>query len=267
MKVIKCLVALVVLVSAQLPPLQSQQPPAPNYHQVLHYIKVPQAGRVEFEQLMKDTSLKAAETRVKAGEIVSWTLLRSVMPSGTEARGDYLVSILYDGVPTEPLDRAGNEALMKKAGVAMTGAAFYEKRDRLSALVCSELWRPLSRVGAPEKGHYLFINQMKVSDADAYVAFERDVWRPMAEQRAKDGEMSGWIFATKLLPSGDATPYRFYTADMFPTWAAAFKNWSAEDLFKKVHPGKNIDEAFANLEKLRSLAMRELWVVTERVAK
>ena len=110
MKVIKCLVALSVLVLANLTPLQSQQPAAPDVYQVLYYIKVPPAGRTEFLQLMRDSSLKVAETRLKAGEIISWTLIKSVMPAGTEARADYAISMLCAGIPPEPLDLAGNEA-------------------------------------------------------------------------------------------------------------------------------------------------------------
>jgi hypothetical protein len=54
---------------------------------------------------------------------------------------------------------------------------------------------------------------------------------------------------------------------MYPTWAAVFQPWAGEAAFAKVHPGKNLEETFAKLGELRSLAVRELWVVTERVAK
>jgi hypothetical protein len=267
MKVTTCLLALATLAVVTVTSLQGQQPAVPEFYQTLHYIKVPQASRTEFDKMITDVSIKIAETRVNAGEIISWTLLRAVMPAGSEARADYLVSTLYQGVPPEPRDQSANVALFKKAGMTMSYDAFLTLRDRTSSLVATELWRPGSRVGAPQKGHYVVINQMKAKDAEAYANFEQTMWRPIAEQIVKDGGMSGWIFASKQLPSGSDTPYTFYTADMYPTWAAVFQPWAGEAAFAKVHPGKNLEETFAKLGELRSLAVRELWVVTERVAK
>ena len=263
-RILSTLATVAVVMVAQ---LHGQQPAASDYYQVLHYIKVPAAGRTEFNQLIKEVSIKTAETRVKSGEIISWTLLQAVMPAGAEARADYLMSTIYQGIPPAPRDRSENEALLVKAGLTMSYDDFLAKRDKISSLVATELWRPGSRVGAPQKGHYLFINHMKVKNAEAYTTFEQTVWRPLAEHLVKEGAMSGWIFASKVLPSGSETPYSFYTADMFPTWAAVFKQWFSEEVFAKVHPGKNLEETFAQLGELRSLAVRELWVVNERVAK
>ena len=266
MKAIKFVLALATLAVVTVSQLHGQQPAVPEY-QTLQYIKVPQASRTEFEKMIKDVSIKVADTRVKAGEMISWTLLRAVMPAGSEARADYLISTLYQGVPPAPLDHSENVALFKKAGLTMSYDAFLAIRDRTSSLAAAELWRPRSRVGAPQKGHYIVINQMKVKDAEAYMDFEQTVWRPIAEQIVKDGGMSGWICASKQLPSGSATDYTFYTADMYPTWAAVFQPWAGEAAFAKVHPDKNLDETFEKLGELRSLAVRELWVVAERIAQ
>jgi hypothetical protein len=54
---------------------------------------------------------------------------------------------------------------------------------------------------------------------------------------------------------------------MFPTWEAAFKNRSMQEMFTKVHPGKNYQEESARMGKIRDIARRELWVVVERVEK
>ncbi|HTO02778.1 MAG TPA: hypothetical protein VL069_03705 [Opitutus sp.] len=267
MKAIKCLFALATLAVVTVTQLQGQQPAAPEYYQTLHYIKVPQASRTEFEKMIKDVSIKIAETRVNAGEMISWTMLRAVMPAGSEARADFLISTIYQGPPPAPLDHSANVALFKKAGLTMSFDEFLAIRNRTSSLVAAELWRPLSRVGTPQKGHYIVINQMKAKDPEAYVNFEQTTWRPIAEQIVKDGGMSGWIFASKQFPSGSETPYTFYTADMYPTWAAIFQPWAGESAFAKAHPGKSFEETFAKLDELRSLAVRELWVVTERVAK
>jgi hypothetical protein len=247
--------------------LQGQQPATPVYTQTLNYVKVTPGKSSEYEQLLNESSRKVAQVRANAGEILSWTLLRAVMPAGQEARADYILSTISEGPPPPPSTRASFEENMKKAGAKMTAAEFLEKRNALSALVATEMWRPQVRVGAPEKGHYIMINNMKVKDAAAYSAFERDMWRPMAEEWAKQGAMSGWIFATKMLPAGTETPYTAYSADMFPSWKAAFDARNTQATFEKVHPGKKYQDFADSIPKLRELARRELWVVVDRVVK
>ena len=252
------------LIAAQ---LNGQQAASPTYSQTINYIKVQPGKGAEYEQFLRDTSMKTAQIRANAGEIVSWTLLRSVMPAGQEARADYMISTFSEGAPRPPMDRATFEAHLKTAGVTMTADQFLAKRSALSTLVNTELWRPRVRVGAPAKGHYILVNLMKVHDAAAQADFTSNIWRPMAEEWVKQGAMSGWLFATKVLPAGSETPYAALSADMFPTWAAAFASRSMEEAFKKVHPGKNYQAAVDTMGKIRDIARRELWVVVERVEK
>jgi len=123
---------------------------------------------------------------------------------------------------------------------------------------------PLNQTGV---GHFLYLNMMKVHDVPAYIEFEDKTWRPMAEEWVKQGAMSGWIFATKVLPGGTDTTYSAYSADMFPTWEAAFAVRPPQPVFEKVHPGKKYDQLSAELAKLRNLGRRELWEIVERVEK
>jgi hypothetical protein len=247
--------------------LHAQPATAPHTYQILNYVKVPPASRTEFIKLLQDATMKTAETRIKAGEMVSWTLLKAVMPTGSEARADYLISTIYEGVPPEPLDHAGLDALLKRSGVQMSATEFYAARDRLSALAMTEMWQPDVRIGTLKKGNYISINHMNAKDGDAYVKFEQTVWRPIAEQLIKSGTLSGWMVASRAWPAGDSMPYNHYSVDMFPTWAAALGDWSIRDAFAKAHPGKNLDETLANVSTLRSLVSRELWYVSERIAK
>ena len=245
--------------------LEAQQQPV--YYQTINCVKVkPGKGR-EFTQFVNDTSKKVAQTRADAGEILSWTFLRSVMPAGEEARCDYMVSTIFEGTPPAPRGPEGFEKALQKAGVNMTGSDWTAKANSFSRLVSTEMWRPRIRVGAPQKDHYLFLNYMKVHDSPEYNDFESTVWRPLAEAWVKEGSQSGWVFATKVLPSGTDTTYAAYSADIYPSWDAAFKQRSTQAAFEKIHTGKNYQQTMDRLPKLRDLARRELWVVVERVAK
>lgn len=249
-------------------PLQAQAPAAtPAYYQVLNLVKITPGKGTEYTQLVNDTSKKVAQMRADAGEIVSWTLLRSVMPAGQEARADYMISTIYEKAPRPPQSREDAEKSYKDAKVGMTVADMLAKRDKLSTLVATEMWRPRVRVGAPGKGHYVAINYMKVHDAAAQATYTNDIWRPMAEVWVKEGSQSGWMFATKVLPSGSETAYGAYSADMYPTWESYFTTRVVKTTFDKVHAGKNYAETTAAIAKTRDMARRELWVVVERVAK
>jgi hypothetical protein len=247
--------------------LQGQQSATPVYTQTLNYVKVTPGKATEYEQFLSESSRKVAQVRANAGEILSWTVLRAVMPAGQEARADYIISTISEGAPPAPANRSSFEENMKKAGAQMTTDEYLEKRRTLSTLVTTEMWRPQVRVAGPQKGHYIMINYMKVKDAAAYSAFERDTWRPMAEEWVKQGAMSGWIYATKMMPAGTETPYTAYSADMFPSWKAAFTARSTQAVFEKVHAGKKYQDAAESIPKLRDLARRELWVVVDRVER
>ena len=256
------------LLAAQLPGLSAaQQPAGPVITQNITYLKIAPGKSDAWLKMTREEGMKVAQVRADAGEILSWTLLRSVYPGGAEARADYMISVLSEGPPRRPGGDTGLEASLKKAGLKLTASEYWSKREAIVSRVASELWRIRERVAAPQKGHYLYLNLMKVHDAAAYNDFEAKVWRPIAESWVKDGSMSGWIYATKILPSGSDTVYSSYSADMFPTWEAAFASRPLQPQFEKIHPGKSYAEASASMGKLRSLAKRELWVVVERVEK
>lgn len=256
------------LVAAQLPAQPASGPAtAPVLTQNLTYLKTAPGRGNEWLQMTREETMKVAQIRADAGEILSWSLLRCVYPAGTEARADYVISTISAGPPRSPAGDAGLAADLKAAGLTISVSEYWSKRAGVVTRVASELWRIRERVAAPQKGHYVHLNSMRVHDATAYNEFEAKVWRPLAEAWVKEGSMSGWLYATKILPTGSDTAYTAYSADMYPTWDAAFASRSMQATFEKVHPGKSYQEASAAMPKLRDLAKRELWVVVERVEK
>lgn len=244
--------------------LQQQQP---YYTQVLNCVKAKPGKLGEYRQFLSGVVAKAMQARVNDGKLVSWSVLRNIMPAGTEAHCDVRIVSYFEGAPPPPASREDMAQALQAAGIHMTADEFYAKRESLTTLVSSELWRVRERVGMPAKGNYVYLNYMKVREPAEYAEFEHSVWRPMAEQWVKDGAMSSWIFGTKILPGGTETEYSAYSADVFPTWKAAFTLRPTQPVFEKSHPGRNYQQAMTRLEKLRDLARRELLVIDERVAR
>lgn len=247
--------------------LPAQQPVAPDPIQTIVYVKVARGKDVEFIQLVTDTFRKMAQTQADAGELVSWTLLRAVMPAGDEARADFAVSAIHHGPPPEPMGGPAFEAAMKKAGITLTLPEFRERLATLSTLLNVEMCRIRARAGAPQKGHYLLVNQMKVHDAAAQIDYARTIRQPLAAELVRQGELSGWLLATRILTVGSETPNMAFSVDMYPTWQALFGPRSARKAFETVHPGKDYEAEMARINKYREVTRRDLWVVVDRVEK
>lgn len=233
--------------------------------QQMTYIKVHAGKSDEWLQMVRDTSMKIAQKNADAGEILSWTLLKSVYPIGQEARADYLISEITAGSPHSHLRTLAEN--LKQAGVAVTADELLKKRSATSDLVAQELWQPQVYNGGAQKGNFLVINFMKVLNPDKHYALETTIWSPMTKEWIKQGALTGWIYATKIMPAGSESPYTAYTADMFTSMEAALGAHSYEEVFAKVHPGKKVDDVFADADKARNIAKRELWEVIERVTK
>jgi hypothetical protein len=238
---------------------------APVTTQKVWFVKVNQGKNQEWLKLLREVSMKTAQVRADAGEIISWTVLRSEYPAGEEARADYMISEISAGNPKSGGMSTADQ--YKKAGITMTVEEVSAKRNELSHLVASELWRPRIYNGSAHKGDYLTVNYMKVHDEKSYADLERNVWSPLSQEWIKQGAMTGWLYATKMLPSGSDTVYTTRTVDMYPSLEAVYADRKFDDTFAKVHPGKKIDDVMAQMEKARDLGRRELWRVVERVTK
>jgi hypothetical protein len=109
---------------------------------------------------------------------------------------------------------------------------------------------------------------MKVSgeNMDDYLAWEKKVWKPLAEAMAKDGVRTGWSLNTRVLPSGSEQPYQAVTVDVFPTWESIYKDDPQfVDRWHKVHPDMELGTTFERYEKLRTLAVSQLYVVQDLI--
>ncbi len=236
-----------------------------GYHSVA-CIKIQPGKGAEYRQFVQDFSSKVMQASVDNGDLAAAYLLRTVIPSGQDARCDYVAVSVYKGAPTAPTGIAGLTKILQRAGLSISAADYIAKRGTMTQLVSAELWRNALQVGSLEKGDYLYVNFMKVHNATDWINLEQKIWKPMAEAWVKDGSMHGWNVNQLVLPAGTDLKYQGVSIDVFPSWDAAMKAQPVADTFKKLHPGMSLDATFDNLAKARDLARRELLVVEEKVA-
>lgn len=238
------------LIFAAAPAVRAQA--GPPGHDGVTCLKVLPGKAAEFSQFVNDIVKKAVQAEADHGAIEAWTLLRTVFPSGEEARCDYIAISAYSGIP--PASQ-GTERL----------ADLLAKQGQLARIVSSEMWRTVVLVGTLQKGDYLYMNFMKVHDAPNYLAFEQNIWKPMGEAWVKDGTFHAWLVMVPFLPSGIGLPYQLISADVFPSWEKAFQGEEEVETWKRVHPDLTLQQAEGMLVKLRDLDRRYFLTVQEKI--
>lgn len=244
--------------------LLAQQAPS-GYHSVA-CIKIKPGKGSDFRKWAAENTHKFAQARVDAGAVSTWFLLRTVIPVGTSAECDYLSIFMYPGTPPKPLDMDDLGAVLKKAGMALTAQEYVDRRASLTKLVSNNLFQNKISVGAAKKGDYFMVNEMKVSNMNDYLAYEKKVWQPLAEAMSKDGVRTGWSLNVQVLPSGSDLKYQAVTVDIYPSWDAVYKDIPYADIFKKVHPDMEIGTTFENYEKLRTIVSTNLYHVDDMIS-
>jgi hypothetical protein len=240
---------------------QDQQPA--GYHAV-NCIKVKDGKMAEYREFMQDNR-KLAQMTADSGRMMVGYRLRSIMPAGEAAACDFVLVSIFKGAPPPPPAPESLADALLKAHVSMSPAEYRAKQAAVGKLVSTEMWRTDIQTGDIQKGDYMFVNHMKVHDFPTWMEMERSIWKPMAEAWIKEGSQRAWLVNRAILPGGDDRKYQAITLDVYPSWEATFKPRPTEKMFKQIHPDKNMTQVFEKLGKSRSLAVRQLMVVEDKI--
>ncbi|MBV8114581.1 MAG: hypothetical protein JO300_07560 [Silvibacterium sp.] len=265
MKIARTFVGIVVAI-AFLTLTGSAQQASPGYHSVACFKLKPDSA-AEFRKFVTDDAHKVAEGRVGDGELTAWYRLRAVFPQGEAAACDYLVIAVFPRMPHE-FQRENLDAAIKKAGLSITPDDYFKHRDSVVRLVSAAVYKNQTSVGSPKKGDYFQVNYMKVSEDNIndWVAYEKQVWKPVAEALVKDGKQDGWSLNVRSMPFGSDLPFQGVTVDVYPSADAVFENDPQFiERFRKVHPDMEFGTTIEHFEKLRTQAMVELYVLEDIV--
>ena len=77
---------------------------------------------------------------------------------------------------------------------------------------------------------------------EEYLKMEHDLWRPVHQERIKQGHMRSWTLYAVRFPSGSQRECDYRTVNVYSSLADMDR--SIEDVFKKVHPSVPIAELF-----------------------
>ncbi|NRA18840.1 MAG: hypothetical protein HRU04_25435 [Oceanospirillaceae bacterium] len=124
---------------------------------------------------------------------------------------------------------------------------------------------PVHSVAAEEENEPLFIvsHCMKVKSQN-YLSVEKDMWLPMHQELVNQGKKNNWALYRVLY--GDRSNCDYYVIESYiGEEQLSEAHDSLGEIFKKVHPGQNIEEAMEKTESSRDMAATSLWVNIDTV--
>lgn len=106
---------------------------------------------------------------------------------------------------------------------------------------------------------------MKVDPAkhDEYRRLERELWRPMHQERIRQGQMRSWTVYAVRFPSGSKRDYDYAVVNTYKSVADMER--SIVDVVPKVHPNLSVDELSRRTGAARELVRGEMWYQIDHV--
>lgn len=132
---------------------------------------------------------------------------------------------------------------------------------RLLALLLALLLGGLApgALAQSERAVYLLVDYMKVPTGGEaeYVAMEQEIWKPVHEERMRQGLLTNWSLYEVSYTTPDA-PYDYVTLNVFDSFEHLEMD-PAEDLFAAAHPDGDYDAMMERTMAAREIVHAEVW--------
>lgn len=246
---------------------EAAQGPPPATYVVLHYMKVAPGKAEEYLRLEQQVWKPVHQDRVKSKEMVGWRLYAVPYTADPQREYDYVTANIYDNVAAT--EGNGLLEVFQRRYTAREATANLAKTGAARQMVRAEVWRlveqtvprsPASSTAVAPR--YLTVDYMRSKPGGNYVAVERDIWKPIHQERLASGMSGGWSLYSLVLPGGTSYPYDYATVNALTSLSALTDPYT-EALFKKVHPNVPMTEIGSRTTASRDLTRRELWVLVD----
>lgn len=263
--------ALLVGIATGAAPALAQQGSSPVYLLVDYMDVEPEKGG-EYLDVEQQIWKPIHQERVKAGNILSWNLYAVRFPGGTENGYNFATVQVYSNLGN--IENAAWDGYFARAHPERDSSAAAEMMDRTLAsrdLVRSELWVLLDQAAdtasadtSAVPSRYALIDFMRVEPGgeEAYLNLERDLIKPVHQERVKEGKIDSWGVYGLMLPSGIDYGYNYGTVNFFDS-LIDLENPYPEDLITRVHEGADLSELTGKVYAARDLVRSELWELVD----
>jgi hypothetical protein len=122
--------------------------------------------------------------------------------------------------------------------------------------------------GTHKPPKYIEVDYMKATPGheDEYVRLEQEQWKPIHQERIKQGKLHSWYLFGVRYPSGSEAKYDFVTVNTFEQFGQMENPYSdLSTLVPKVHPGINLEDFGNRTTKARDIVRTEMWELIDQV--
>jgi hypothetical protein len=242
---------------------QASQSPTPTRFVVLDYMKVAPGKVDEYVRLEQQVWKPLHQQRVTNKEMVAWALYEVAFTADTHREYDYVTANVYDNVGAT--EATGLLAAFQRLHPGQVGTRLLTQTGAARQIVRSEIWTlldqttPMSTANSPAApSKYLVVDFMRSKTGD-YETVERELWKPIHQDRVKSGAADGWALYGLVLPGGTSYPYDYATVNARSSLSGIIEMYP-DDLFKRVLPNISLTDIGNRTGASRDLTRRELWV-------
>lgn len=271
MKSIKFLLCFLAILFFTMPmSAQTAAAPQPTTFHAYAYIKV-NPGHYDEYLKMEKAYKKLHIAKKTEGTLDDWSLMELVSPSGSNNEYDFVARNQYNG--EAQLAKYYEGEYMPKNWMSLLTPDEVDlvmRTNEIRTIVKSEVWSNVEVVLADDyqKSKVMVVNYFTSPEGkttEDHFKMEKDIWKPVHEGRVKNGDMKGWVLMNMNLPFGSSMPYNSLTVDLYDNMTQFMKPLP-EDVFKKVHPGKDVDKMMADTEAATTLMKGEVRMVVDRLS-
>jgi len=230
------------------------------------YMKIEPGGTSEYLEVEKIWK-KIHQARLDQGLITFWGLY-DVMFTAENDPYDFVTINWYTSM--DKYENSFSNEILKAAFPDMSDEELTKMLERTEAsrrLVNTDMYirQATSETSPTEPAAYFVVNWMTVEPGNAsdYLNMEREIYKPVHEESIKGNFRSGWSLWSRFM--GNQLQEQYATADAFSSWSQMMQEFSYEEILKKVHPDKNIDELNEMTLKLRTMGRSEVWKLLDSV--
>jgi hypothetical protein len=115
---------------------------------------------------------------------------------------------------------------------------------------------------------YVMLDYMKVPPGkeNEYIRLEREIWKPLHQERIRNKRLLAWELYAVPFTAETQRQYEFVTVNVYASFAAIAPDTAFEELFRRVHSGKDVSRVLAQTVEARQVARSEIWRQLDQTA-
>ena len=244
---------------------QPTQNPVPRRYFVLDYMKVAPGKGNDYLRLEREVWKPFHAQRIKDKRLLGWELYEVRYTADTHRDYDYVTVNVYDNLAATE-DQTGMGEMFQRMHPGNDGARLLTETGAARQTVRSEVWVLLDQTTSPNASappaKYLNVAFMRSKPNADYVAVERELWKPIHQERVRSGALNFWALYGLVMPGGTSYPYDYATVNGVSS-LSALENAYPDELFRRVHPNISLTDVGNRTVAARDLTRSELWVLVD----